>query len=112
MPIAANASGRAVSKAAPFVRSVTNGLSFRKTVLSTKNEQITGVSRNNAGAALGTCVVKLFRTPSDVLAAQTTSDASGNFTFDNPGSGPFYIVCYKAGSPDVSGTGLNTVVAA
>jgi len=111
MPIAANALGRAATKATPFVRSITNGLSFRRTVFSTKNEQIVGVSRDSAGAALGSCVVKLFRTTNDALAAQVTSDASGNFTFNNPGSGPFYIVCYKAGSPDVSGTGLNTIVA-
>lgn len=111
MPIAVNARGRAVTKAGPGEQSITRGLSFRRTVFSTKNEQITGVSRDNAGAALGSCVVKLFRTTNDGLAAQLTSDASGNFTFNNPGSGPFYIVCYKAGSPDVSGTGLNTIVA-
>ncbi len=99
--------------AGPQARPVApKGLSFRRAIFSTKNEQIVGVSRDNTGAALASCVVKLFRTSNDALAAQTTSDGSGNFTFNNPATGPFYIVCYKAGSPDVSGTGLNTIVGA
>jgi hypothetical protein len=84
---------------------------FRSRPLSTKNEVISGVTRDAAGAPLGNCVVKLFRTPSDILAAATMSDASGNWSIDNPGSGPFYTVEYKAGVPDVAGTSLNTLVA-
>ena len=76
-----------------------------------KNNFITGVSRDSTGAPLGNCDLDLYITHVDVLAAQTTSDASGNFTFANPGSGPFYIVAYKTGSPDVAGTTVNTLVA-
>jgi hypothetical protein len=46
-----------------------------------------------------------------MLAQNGLSDALGNFTFDNPGSGPFYIVAYKVGSPDVAGTTVNTLTA-
>ena len=44
-----------------------------------------------------------------MLLAKQTSDASGNFRFDDPGAGPFYVVQYKPGSPDVAGTTRNTL---
>ena len=78
---------------------------------SRRSRTIVGVTKDTTGAALGSCVVQLFRTPSDTLAAETTSDATGSYSFDNPGSGPFYIVAYKAGSPDVAGTTVNTLAA-
>ena len=84
---------------------------FRSPKLSTKNETISGVTKDSAGAALGACMVQLFRTPSDTLVQEVVSDASGNYSFDNPGSGPFYVVAYKQGSPDVAGTTVNTLTA-
>ena len=83
---------------------------FRSPKLSTTTEIISGVTKDSAGASLGSCVVQLFRTPSDTLVAEITSDASGNYSFSNPGSGPFYVVAYKAGSPDVAGTTVNTLI--
>ena len=77
-----------------------------------RNFSISGVTKDSAGAAIGTCVVDLFVTGSDQLLYATTSDASGNFRFNNPGTGPFYLVAYKVGSPDVAGTTVNTLVAA
>ena len=73
------------------------------------NWQIIGVTRNSSGAVLASCNLDLFITGSDQLAMRTVSDAGGNFTFPNPGTGPFYIVAYKAGSPDVAGTTVNTI---
>lgn len=87
------------------------GHPFRSPKLSTKNETISGVTRDSVGAALGSCIVQLFRTPSDTLVAELTSDGSGNYRFENPGSGPFYIVAYKAGAPDVTGATANTLTA-
>lgn len=84
---------------------------FRSSRLSTKNEIISGVTRDASGAPLGSCTVQLFRTPSDVLAQEQISDASGNYLFENPGSGPFYIVAYKQDAPDVAGTSVNTLLA-
>ena len=78
-----------------------------------KTFQITGVTRDSAGAVLGSCVVHLFRTTDDVELDQVNSDASGNFSFVSGLSSEqsHYIVAYKAGSPDVSGTSLNTLKA-
>jgi hypothetical protein len=42
------------------------------------------------------------------MIAGTTSDASGNFVFFNPGSGPFRIISDKAG---VAGVTAETLVA-
>lgn len=77
----------------------------------TVNYAISGVTRDSVGAALGNCRVELFVTALDVSIAETVSDASGNFRFANPGTGPFYIVAYKAGGADVAGTTVNTLVA-
>ena len=73
---------------------------------------ISGVTRDGAGAALGNCLVHLFQTSFDIEVAETVSDGSGAFSFSiGNNAGFFYIVAYKAGSPDVSGTTLNTLVA-
>lgn len=72
--------------------------------------QIGGVTKDSTGTPLGSCVVKLYLTATDQELAQTTSDGSGNYAFsvtDNATS--YYAVAYKAGSPDVAGTTLNTL---
>jgi hypothetical protein len=72
--------------------------------------QITGVTRDSAGATLGSCEVHLFRTADDVEVEQVTSDGSGNFTLNVVGLGQaYYIVAYKAGGTDVAGTTVNTL---
>lgn len=76
------------------------------------NFAISGVTRDSGGVALGGCRVELYVTGSDQPLLLATSDASGNFNFGNPGTGPFYIVAYKAGSPDVSGTSVNSLLPA
>jgi hypothetical protein len=84
---------------------------FRATPLAPVNRSIAGVTRDSTGAPLGVCDLDLYMTHADMLAAQTQSDAAGAFTFWNPGSGPYYIVAYKTGLPDVAGTTVNTLVA-
>jgi hypothetical protein len=74
------------------------------------NFSIIGVTRDSAGAILGACRVELYPTARDVSIAETVSDGSGNFAFDMPGTGPFYLVAYKQGSPDVAGTTVNTIL--
>ena len=72
---------------------------------------IVGITRDSAGAALGSCAVKLYRFSDDTVAASQTSDASGNFTFWVPDSTTnYYTRAYKTGAPDVAGTSLNTLV--
>lgn len=73
------------------------------------NFALVGVSRDSAGAILASCVIDLMYTAGDVLHLTTTSDASGNFRFDTMPNGPFYLVAYKPGSPDVAGTTVNTL---
>lgn len=69
-----------------------------------------GISRDSTGVVLGNCTVLLFRTSDNVLMAQTTSDALGAWTIDVMlVGGPFFLVEYKAGAPDVAGTSLNTL---
>lgn len=70
--------------------------------------RLAGVSRDNAGAPLGNCTVKAFRTSDDVQVGYTTSDANGNWTIF-VATGSYYLVEYKAGAPDVFGTSLNTL---
>jgi hypothetical protein len=84
---------------------------FRATPFALVNRALSGVTRDSSGTALPLCDLDLYMTHADTLAAQTQSDASGNFTFWNPGSGPYYIVAYKSGSPDVAGTTVNTLIA-
>jgi hypothetical protein len=76
--------------------------------LGQANIRIVGVSRDATGVALGTCVVKVFRTVDDVLVASTVSDGSGDWTAYPNQAGPYYFVEYKSGAPDVFGTSPNT----
>lgn len=72
---------------------------------------LTGVTRDSTGSALGVCTVNLFTTFDGLLRATTVSDATGAFGFSLPTNGwACYIVAYKAGSPDVAGTTVNTLV--
>ena len=46
----------------------------------------------------------------DKLASEVLSDVNGNFTFLVGPSLTCYIVAYMAGSPDIAGTTVNTLV--
>ena len=71
---------------------------------------ITGITKDSGGAPIGGCTVKLYRTSDDVMVLSTISDGSGNYTFAPVNRGvQYYVVAYKAGAPDVSGTTLNTL---
>jgi hypothetical protein len=74
--------------------------------------RIVGTTKDSTGAVLGNCVVDWFDTPTDVRLGTTTSDANGLFEFRSAGQPPnaYYLVAYKAGSPDVAGTTVNTLV--
>jgi hypothetical protein len=57
--------------------------------------QLSGVTRDSTGAALGFCTVKIFRTVDDSLAGQTVSDANGNWSFSVNPLWSYYTVEYK-----------------
>ena len=71
---------------------------------------LTGITRDSAGSTLGSCTVKVFGSADDLMKATTTSDGSGNYSVTLAINQPVYVVSYKTGSPDVSGTTLNTLV--
>lgn len=74
---------------------------------------ISGITKDSAGSVLASCTVSLYRTSDDSLMERTTSDGSGAYSFSAIGlSETYYIVAYKAGSPDVSGTTVNTLLGA
>jgi len=71
---------------------------------------ITGVTKNSAGAALGNCVIQLFRTSNNLQSYSTVSDANGNYVLPVNNLTQWYAVAYLPGSPDVAGTTTNTLV--
>jgi hypothetical protein len=79
---------------------------------------ISGITKDSTGAVLASCTVHLFRTSDDVLIKQITSGADGSYSFGNLGGGglgglsSYYVVAYKAGSPDTAGTTVNTLTGA
>lgn len=74
--------------------------------------RIFGVTRDSTGTILGSCNVQLFETATDRYVADTTSDAAtGEYEFRSASlSTAYFVVAYKAGSPDVAGTTVNTLV--
>lgn len=72
---------------------------------------ISGITKDSTGAVLANCTVTLYRTVDNVVFESVVSGASGNYSFSAIGlSETYYVVAYKAGSPDVSGTTVNTLV--
>lgn len=76
------------------------------------NLYLMGVTRDTTGNTLGLCRVMVFRTEDNSFVGETTSDASGNYTILMNKAGAFFVVSYKAGSPDVTGATVNTLTAA
>ena len=72
---------------------------------------ISGITKNSAGTALGSCTVKLYATATDLVLQTVISDPStGAYTFYLALNIPCYVVAYKVGAPDVGGTTVNTLV--
>ena len=72
---------------------------------------ISGITKDSVGSVLGGCVVKLYRTVDDALVGTTMSDVTtGEYKFYASPYAAHYLVAYKAGSPDVAGTTVNTLV--
>jgi hypothetical protein len=93
-------------------RNVVLAFKDQSTADAQPNFLISGITKDATGAPLGNCDVHLFRTSDDLEVGQTVSDPTGAFAFYVAPGVQFYCVAYKAGSPDVSGTTLNTVTGA
>lgn len=74
--------------------------------------RIFGVTKDSTGAILAGATVRLYRTATDVLVDSTVSDGVGVYEFRVGLSQSYYVVAYKAGSPDLAGTTVNTLVGA
>jgi hypothetical protein len=74
-------------------------------------KKIIGTTKDSSGSNLGNCIVQGFLTSTDVCVGQTTSDTGGYYELPTSYAGvAHYLVAYKAGSPDVAGTSVNTLV--
>jgi hypothetical protein len=76
--------------------------------------RITGVTKDSAGTILGGCEVTLHRTVDHYpLETITSNPVTGAYEFSTVGLAQnYYVVSYKAGSPDVSGASVNTLIGA
>lgn len=88
-----------------FSRGQIGGLILRRRT-GYSNLVFTGTVRlRSDNSAVSGCTVNLIQ--GNIIKDSTTTDGSGNYTFLNPGSGPFQVDVYKVGSPDLFGTTRN-----
>jgi hypothetical protein len=73
--------------------------------------RFSGFSLTNIGGVLAGCDVVLYRTDTDAVVTRFTTGADGSWLMNSNNSGAHYLVAYKAGSPDVAGTTLDTLLA-
>jgi len=72
---------------------------------------LSGITRDSSGNPLGNCMVQLFRTQDDLFVNEVISDNGGFYRVGSPyRNTQHYLVAYLAGSPDVAGTTLDTLV--
>lgn len=71
---------------------------------------IMGKCVDNAGTPVPNAIVQGFRTSNDQFLRETPADAFGNYEVGSEYLGEnHYLVAYKAGSPDIFGTTVNTL---
>jgi hypothetical protein len=73
--------------------------------------KIEGITKDETGAAVGGFTVYLFNVISGtpILVDTTTSDGSGLYSFTVESGQSYWVVDYKAGTPDKAGASLNTL---
>lgn len=70
-------------------------------------------TQDAVGVTLSACLVTVFRTIDNGVAAQGVSDVNGNFSVGASPALQHFVVIYKvqgAGLPDIFGTSVNTLV--
>lgn len=87
---------------------------IREFVQSTARFVLIGVTRDSAGAVLGTCdvtVLEFGRMNKDgtPVVCQTISDGSGNYTAYVPMNVAYQVLAYKDGGTPVTGASLRTL---
>jgi hypothetical protein len=75
------------------------------------NKFIKGITKDSGGTAISDVTVQAFRTVDDVYLGQDVSRTDGTYTCptDVVAGTQCYLVAYKAGSPDIAGTTVNTI---
>lgn len=72
---------------------------------------IKGITKDSVGATVANAIVQGFVTSTDAYVGEVTSGEDGTYTLGTetiPGV-QHYLVAYKAGSPDIAGTTVNTL---
>ena len=73
---------------------------------------VSGTTKDATGAALGGVTVDLYDAHTKTLVDTVVSDAGGAYVAGTPYSTAAFANAYLAGSPDVAGTTVNTLVGA
>jgi len=68
-----------------------------------------GFTRDASGGIIPGVTVKCMLTATDVKQSETVSDATGAFVVSTSEAGGHYLLFYKTGTPDLSGTTVNTL---
>ncbi len=70
-----------------------------------------GTCKDSGGTAVANAIVQGFRTSDDVFLGEVQGNTDGTYTLGVEASKATacYLVAYKAGSPDIAGTTVNTL---
>jgi hypothetical protein len=72
--------------------------------------KIRGVTRDLNGNPLGSVIVRGFLTATNAFIGQCTSDSGGYYELPTPYVGAqHYLVAYQSGSPDITGSTVDTL---
>lgn len=82
---------------------------FSNPQLHERNYTISGVTEDVNGAILGSCIVRLYNTATNLVEQTITSSTLGVYSFTVDKTQAYYSVSYKAGASDVYGTTVNTL---
>jgi hypothetical protein len=81
-------------------------------ILTIGTYTISDITRDAGGDIIGNCTVQLFRTSDKAFVAETTSNASGEYSFTiNSKVRQHFLIGYKSGTPNRFGTSDRNVVA-
>lgn len=76
-----------------------------------QTKKLTGITRDSSAIPAGSCNVMGFVTTTNVFVGQVTSDSGGYYELPTAYAGvAHFLVVYRAGSPDIAGTTLNTLI--
>ena len=86
-----------IMTSAGFIPVYANECMIRLFERATNRFTVSGVTRDNTGAALGACKVLLLKGEATELVAATVSDGSGNFSFTVAESGGYMALAFNGG---------------